>query len=138
MPSLATLALLCLSALALDSAVDGQSETSSALLEPHVQGFTQELVAGVVGGEPSEKGIEEAATVVGFYSKYGCAWVEQLAVGGDPKVASRVRELFPAPPASALQGETGTTSNPPVTVEPTGDAAPVPSEPTVDAEPATV
>ena len=115
MPSLATLALLCLAALALDSAVDGQSETSSALLEPHVQEAARGLVAGVVGGEPSEKGIEEAATVVGFYAKYGCAWTHGIVIGGDPKVAARVRELFPKPAA----------------------AEPTPAEPT-PAEPATV
>lgn len=126
MPSLATLALLCLSALALDSAVDGQSETSSALLEPHVQGVAQVLVARVVGGEPSEKGIQEASTVVGFYGKYGCTWAKQLAAVGDPRVANRVRELFPVSAASA------------VPLAPIADAAPVPSELTVDAEPATV
>ena len=121
-PSLAVLALLCASALALDSAIDGQSETSSALLEPHVQDSAVALIANVVYGEPSEKGIEEAATVVGFYAKYGCAWTHGIVIGGDPKVASRVRELFPAPPAS--QGEAGTSSNPPVSSEPTADAEP--------------
>ena len=115
MPSLATLALLCLAALALDSAIDGQSETSSALLEPHVQDSAVALIANVVYGEPSEKGIEEAATVVGFYAKYGCAWTHGIVIGGDPKVAARVRELFPKPAA----------------------AEPTPAEPT-PAEPATV
>lgn len=137
MPSLAVLALLCASALALDSAVDGQSETSSALLEPHVQEAAQGLVIGVVGGEPSEKGIEEASTVVGFYSKYGCAWAEQLAVAGDPKVAARVRELFPAPAASAEPLPSSATSTEPAPT-PIADAAPVTSEPTGDTEPATV
>ena len=137
MPSLATLALLCLAALALDSAVDGQSETSSALLEPHVQEAARGLVAGVVGGEPSEKGIEEASTVVGFFSKYGCAWAEQLASVGDPKVAARVRELFPAPAASAAPSQSSATSTEPAPT-PIADAAPVTSELTADAEAATV
>ena len=114
-PSLAVLALLCASALALDSAIDGQSETSSALLESHVQDSAVALIANVVHGEPSEKSIEEAATVVGFYARYGCVWTHGIAIGGDPKVAARVRELFPKPAA----------------------AEPTPAEPT-PAEPATV
>lgn len=95
--TIALLALLCASALALDHAIDAQSETASALLEPRVQGAAQELIGAVVSGEPTPDEIKAATEVTAFYALHGCAWAVDFASGGDVSVANRVRELFPKP-----------------------------------------